>query len=86
MISAYGGRCECCGETGAAFLTLEHRLGNGAKERTNKTNATIIGKLRLAGWPKTEHDLLCFNCNIASYRNGGVCPHGGYRWAISAAS
>lgn len=33
VIAAYGGACECCGETEDAFLTVEHKEGVPASHR-----------------------------------------------------
>jgi hypothetical protein len=70
---AYGSKCECCGETETAFLTIEHRNGGGNKHKKEiKTN--VIYWLRKMGWPQEEFGILCFNCNMAS-SNKRICPH-----------
>lgn len=33
VIAIYGGKCYCCGEEEASFLTLDHTNGNGAEHR-----------------------------------------------------
>ena len=33
LYEAYGGKCECCGETRIEFFTIDHINGNGAQER-----------------------------------------------------
>jgi hypothetical protein len=79
-IAAYGGVCQCCGESEYRFLTIGHVDGNGAEERRSINgnarggNQALLRRLRREGWPpgyRTE----CWNCNCASHFNGGVCPH-----------
>lgn len=75
MIAAYGGKCECCGETTPEFLTIEHRNRDGAEHRAVVGNgAGIYRDLKKRGWPKDEYGLLCWNCNCAT-RFGQKCPH-----------
>jgi hypothetical protein len=82
VIEAYGGGCECCGETEPDFLCLDHRDGNGADERRRlygarsgnsgggyRTYALAIRE----GFPD-RYRLLCFNCNFGVTRPGG-CAH-----------
>lgn len=74
MILAYGSRCACCGESEAMFLTLDHINGGGNIERREiGCPMSIILRLRRLGWPKENHQLLCWNCNHGE-RMGG-CPH-----------
>jgi hypothetical protein len=85
MIAAYGGKCQCCGESIPEFLTLDHIDGLGARQRKRLSNGEIKGPvaagapfyewLKTQGWPKDNLRLLCYNCNCARYHNGGVCPH-----------
>jgi hypothetical protein len=76
----YGGcLCQCCGETELAFLGIDHINGEGAKHRReiskNKTRTgTIYGWLRKNSFPGGFR-VLCHNCNLGSYMNGGICPH-----------
>lgn len=71
-IAAYGGRCECCGETEPMFLTIDHVR---ARHSTEGTGVSMYRELRRAGWPKDDYRLMCFNCNCGRERAGGVCPH-----------
>lgn len=81
MISAYGGKCECCGESEPTFLTLEHKNGGGNAERrlygggknSGSGGQRILLRLRREGWPKDKYTVLCANCNMA--RKWGPCPH-----------
>jgi len=86
-IEAYGGKCNCCGITEEAFLTIDHIDGRG-KDHQKKviSKKTGIGVYRLSGtmlykwlkkhgWPKDNYQLLCMNCNFAKSHNPGGCPH-----------
>jgi hypothetical protein len=75
MIAAYGGKCECCGESEPAFLSLDHRSGGGGKERKESGGqAKLMRLLRLLGWPKDRYRCLCMNCQTAT-KFGKTCPH-----------
>lgn len=79
VITAYGGRCECCGETEPEFLSLDHVDGGGTKHRKKIGGGSRLWRwLRDAGWPKRcefgRLRILCMNCNTAT-RNGRTCPH-----------
>lgn len=83
VIAAYGARCSCCAEANPGFLTMDHINSDGFKERSLTPNGNRQGgsgvalyqKLRKGGFPKGEHQLLCWNCNCGRAANGGVCPH-----------
>lgn len=80
IVEAYGGKCECCGETIPELLTIDHINGNGASERRKRGRGLNEGwdfyaYLRRNGFPKDNYRLLCYNCNIGAYKNGGICPH-----------
>lgn len=76
----YGGAiCACCGETVFRMLTIDHTRRNGAAHRRRlkiekRGNRTFFYWLRNKKYPPGFR-VLCWNCNIASYWNGGVCPH-----------
>lgn len=76
-LEAYGGKCECCGESRSEFLALDHIDGGGTKERRELASNTSSGVYRLArdaGFPKDKYRLLCHNCN-QSMGWYGYCPH-----------
>jgi hypothetical protein len=75
VIAAYGGKCECCGETHWQLLTIDHINGDGHLHRRKVGKGRKIYKdlIRL-GFPKDNYRLLCFNCNIARGFYG-YCPH-----------
>jgi len=82
IISEYGGRCACCGETESIFLNIDHIDNNGSshrKELSKKTGLKMTGSnfyrwLKKQGYPKDNYQILCFNCNFAKHVLG-KCPH-----------
>lgn len=74
VISAYGGRCACCGETEVGFLTIDHKMNDGAQHR-REIGPHIYAKVKKAGFPKDRFQLLCWNCNCGRAYNHGTCPH-----------
>jgi len=75
-MAAYGGSvCACCGETDIRFLTIDHVDGDGAQHRKLIGGGGNTYKwLRQNGYP-SGFQVLCYNCNMGRYRNGGICPH-----------
>lgn len=71
--------CACCGEPVIAFLTIDHKDGDGAAHRRSLRASSKIGGtgfyfwLKKNGWPP-GFQALCYNCNIGK-RNGSECPH-----------
>jgi len=76
MISAYGSKCVCCGESRPQFLTVDHKDGSGARHRKQIGDGAgrLRQYLRANGYPKDNYQLLCFNCNC-SKGFYGRCPH-----------
>lgn len=75
MISAYGGKCACCGEVDHEFLTLDHPKRDGRQHRKQVGAAAGTWRdLKKRGWPKDDYRLFCWNCNMAT-RHGNTCPH-----------
>jgi|ERR1043166_2999542 5-methylcytosine-specific restriction endonuclease McrA len=78
-IEAYGGKCVCCNESGIEFLTLDHVNNDGHEHRKKLIGTGSMSLYRWArdnGYPNSLQ-LLCYNCNIGKYKNGGTCPHEG---------
>lgn len=79
VFEAYGGyKCRCCGETERSMLTLDH-INNDGGEHRRKSPAMRWAKHMYAwlieqGFPPILQ-ILCYNCNISKFRNGGVCAH-----------
>ena len=80
VMDHYGGKCECCGETDDRFLTIDHLVGSGRKDREVIKKGMVSGGsyyyrwIRDQGYP-SHLRVLCFNCNSGRMVNGGVCPH-----------
>jgi len=73
-IEHYGGHCACCGETENSFLTIDHIYGNGGEHRRQIKRFDVAYWLYLHNYPE-GYQILCFNCNVGRYHNGGICPH-----------
>jgi hypothetical protein len=77
MLEVFGGKCQCCGEDNPHFLTLDHRLNDGNKHRSEANSGSvevIYSSAKKEGWPKERYQLLCMNCNWAKGKFG-QCPH-----------
>lgn len=79
-LTAYGGKCACCGESRNEFLAIDHVNGGGNEHRRSlSTNPrggagqTTYRWLRRAGYPP-GFQVLCHNCNMARGFYGH-CPH-----------
>lgn len=81
VFSGYGSYCACCGESGLAFLSLDHVNGDGAKHR--RSVAGNEGYLRSGNafyqWVINNNfpdflQVLCHNCNMAKGTDE-CCPH-----------
>lgn len=71
----YGRVCACCGETNQMFLSVDHKLNDGASDRKKGFVSTMLNlKIVKAGFPDI-YQILCMNCNFGKGRNKGVCPH-----------
>lgn len=75
----YGPACACCGETNLYFLTIDHIDGKGNDHRREIFGSQTAGP-RFYRWLKNNglpsgYRVLCYNCNIASAKCGGICPH-----------
>ena len=70
----YGWVCVCCGETGRYFLTIDHVNGGGRIHQLQPGARGLYGWLVKNKFPN-GFQTLCYNCNCAKGRCGGVCPH-----------
>jgi hypothetical protein len=83
VFAAYGNCCACCGEDHPRFLSIDHvNGGGGAHRRTVGTTAMVMLDIIKHGFP-ADYQLLCFNCNLGRYFNGGTCPHKEAQRALS---
>jgi hypothetical protein len=76
IFDAYGALCACCGEDCRVMLTIDHVNGGGNDHRRSLGggNRREILQIINAGFPP-DYQILCYNCNFARAKNGGVCPH-----------
>lgn len=81
-LEAYGGKCECCGESIVEFMSVEHRKGGGiAHRREVGFGPRLLNWLKKRGWPKKDFGCLCMNCNFAKgHSRNGECPHVTMAW------
>ena len=88
LIEKYGGACACCGIAGFAFLCLDHVFNDGNVERkyVSRSHTVLYRWLLHQKGINPRYQLLCWNCNMAKYHNGGVCPHVTARRARGPAS
>lgn len=80
VLSAYGGKCACCGEAAEPFLVIDHVNNDGAAHRMrlfgrpNSAGQTFYLYLVDSGFPTDPPlQVLCANCNLAKAK--GRCPH-----------
>ena len=70
--------CTCCGEYGEQFLTIDHIVpvsqGHSIAPPTKRGGSNLYGWLAANNFPNGFR-VLCFNCNVGRYINGGLCPH-----------
>lgn len=77
VVDAYGGMCACCGEDDRRFLAIDHINRDGAEHRKaigRPGGIPFYHWLRKNDYPP-GFQVLCHNCNWASFWNDGVCPH-----------
>jgi len=75
VMAAYGGKCECCGESHIEFLTIDHVNGDGAAHRAVcGKGRKVYADIKRQGFPQGKYRCLCLNCNI-SLGFYGYCPH-----------
>lgn len=72
VLMAYGGLCECCGESEPNFLAIDHIDGGGHQHRKS-IKQSISAWLKKNGYP-AGFRVLCHNCNMALGLYG-ECPH-----------
>ena len=76
VVSAYGSKCACCGESRPEFIHVDHVDNDGAEHRRKIGTGGLkfYTWLRARGFPKKGFQLLCANCNSAKGIYG-YCPH-----------
>lgn len=73
VITAYGGKCACCGEADYRFLTIDHINGDGASHKA-EIKQSLTTWLKAQGYPQDGYQCLCYNCNCGKWLYG-ECPH-----------
>ena len=78
VIQNYGGLCACCPEVNLRFLTIDHINGGGNEHR--KSLGINGGGHSFYRWLIRNEfpdgfQVMCWNCNIGRFQNGGICPH-----------
>jgi hypothetical protein len=73
IMSHYGAKCSCCGETNMSYLTVDHINNDGAEHRKQVTSARMYKWIIDNGFP-VNFQILCYNCNCAKGFYGS-CPH-----------
>ena len=75
---AYGGyKCNCCGITERAFLSLDHINNDGAKHKREcklRTGEQLYRWIVKNNFPPM-FQVLCMNCQWGKRNNKGICPH-----------
>ena len=75
VYEAYGNRCVCCGESNLGFLSIDHINGDGRAHRQEVGGGVQLWRLIIKADFPDDFQLLCYNCNLGRYHNGGPCPH-----------
>lgn len=68
IMEHYGNSCRCCGISELAFLSINHKNGNG---RVHLKNNKISGASQFYSWIIKNNypdnlEILCYNCNVSS--------------------
>lgn len=74
-MTAYGGKCACCGEDRIEFLSIDHMNGGGKKHRKEVGYGQRFYSWLAKNQFPEGFRVLCFNCNL-SLGFHGYCPHG----------
>lgn len=75
-INHYGGKCACCGEDEMLFLSIDHIRNDGAEDRRKHPARGYAYFRRIVKENDfSKFQVLCFNCNMGRFFNGGICPH-----------
>lgn len=82
VFNHYGNVCACCREPNPKFLTMDHINNDGYLHRQS-VRKDMYRWLIQNNFP-TGFQTLCYNCNCARAKNGGICPHKEEQKAIVA--
>jgi len=68
--------CVCCGEKEIRFLTIDHIIEIGGKNRSQRgERGHNLYRYLIKNKFPSGYQTLCFNCNCGRAHNKGVCPH-----------
>jgi hypothetical protein len=73
VLTHYGNKCACCGETHYEFLAIDHINGGGSKQKREVYGSHLYEWLIKNNFPE-GYRVLCHNCNT-SLGHYGYCPH-----------
>lgn len=70
VLTHYGGKCVCCGETEIRFLEVDHINGGGCKERkalfgNEHTSGSTFFRWIIRNKFPIRYQVMCSNCNMA---------------------
>jgi hypothetical protein len=65
IFETYGNKCENCEESNPLYLTVDHKLNDGAEHRKEMGRDNIYNYIIKNNFPKDRFQLLCYNCNCA---------------------
>jgi hypothetical protein len=75
VFNHYGKKCNCCGEEGVEFLSIDHINNDGAKhKRENGIKRWDFYHWLIKNNFPEGFQTLCMNCNFAKGKLG-YCPH-----------
>jgi len=76
VFAKLGLQCECCGESDIRFLTVEHKLNDGAEDRKIRSHEKLYRDILKMNEIEMheQFETLCMLCNFAKglYK---ICPH-----------
>jgi len=75
VFNHYGHKCSCCGESNELLLNIDHINNDGNRHRKLRGSGISIYKDIINNGFPNFYQLLCWNCNMGKYLNGGICPH-----------
>jgi hypothetical protein len=74
VLTHYGLKCKCCGESEIKFLTIHHMNNDGKEHRKIIGNGSPIYRWLIENDFPSGFQVLCMNCNWAKGIYG-ECPH-----------
>lgn len=77
MIKMLGNGCACCGESEWYKLAIDHVKDDGSQKRKSgdRSGIDIMSAIIRGKLPRSDYQLLCWNCNHSKHRGNGLCIH-----------